>query len=155
MLRRLRLLFAAIVVVSAGCDSGVDFDADVLGKVFGRAGGALASVFQVTVDFRDAGVVSMLATEEQAGTLVKEAVASCELGAPEQGLFETRVPGTGCVFEATVGDEELPETPESLVMGLRNYNADDKEVELDPSLDVDLPSPFSFIDSYNVLEEVE
>jgi hypothetical protein len=149
----LRVVVVGVVGVG-GCDSAVDFDADVAGKVFGRAGGALGSVFQVTVDFQTDGVVTMLASETNNDVVVKEANARCDVGAPQQDFFETRVPGTGCVFESTIEDEELPETPETLVIGLRNYDAEEKTVELDPSLDEDLPSPFSFIDSYNTLDEV-
>jgi hypothetical protein len=146
-------LALASLLACAGCDAGVNFDADIVGLVFGRTGGALGAVFSVTVDFREAGRVEMFAEQSQGGTVVESAIASCDLGAAEQGLFETCVPGTGCEFASTLDDEGLPDTPDAIVLGFKNRTAD--AVELDPSLDEDLPSPFSFVDSYNTLSEVE
>ncbi len=145
-----RAAFACALFL-AGCDAGVDFEADIVTKTFGRAGGALGSAFQVTVDFLSIDAVSMNASQTTDDVIVKAATASCTLGPAEQGLFETRVPGTDCQFESTVGDE-LPPTPDAIVIGLKNF--EEGSVELDPSLEEDLPSPFSFIDSYNRLDVV-
>ena len=152
-----RLVAAVAVAIavggSAGCDQGVDFDADVAGHAYGRAGGAFGSTFQVVIDFRTGGRVTMSASQTTNGTIVKDATAACDLGDAEVGLFETRVPGTDCVFESSLEEEELPPTPDAIVMGFRNFA--DNEMELDPSLEEDLPSPFSFIDSYNTVERVD
>ncbi len=141
----------ACALFLAGCDAGVDFDADIVGKAFGRSGGALGSAFEVFVDFPSAEAVVIDASQTTNDVLVQAATASCTLGPAEQGLFETRVPGTDCTFESTAGDE-LPATPDAIVIGLKNF--EDGSVELDPSLEEDLPSPFSFIDSYNRLDQV-
>lgn len=152
--RRLLVCCAsAFFAAASGCDSAADFDADVAGHAWGRAGGALGSVFQVIVDFQGPGGVRMDATKTVDGIVQESAFAVCDLAPQEVGLFETRLPASNCDFESSL-DDELPPTPSAIVIGLRNFTVEDGEttVEIDPSLDEDLPSPFSFVDGYNTLE---
>ena len=50
---------------------------------------------------------------------------------------------------------DLPPTPTALVLGFKNADGDDGSVEIDPSLEEDLPDPFSFADSYSRLGRVD
>ncbi len=142
------LLFALPALVS-GCDFGVDFDDVVAGHQFSRAGAILTSSGSVLVDFSSEGLVALTAEIKNGDTVTDSADATCERGEPEQGLFETRLPTSNCEF-AFVDIDEPPPAPSSLVIGFKNAEADGS-VEIDPSLDEDLPSPFSFADSYSRL----
>ena len=108
------------------------------------------------VDFSDADVVTLSAEAKDGDTVTDSADASCDRQAPEQGLFETRLPADNCVFDFVVSStpDDLPEAPTELVIGFKNAEADGS-VEIDPSLEADLPSPFSFADSYSRLERVD
>lgn len=153
----LPLVFVVVVgVLPAGCDSGVDFAAAVDGHSFVRAGGFLTKTAQVIVDFSEEGIVTLTAEAREGEVVTDSADAACDRGAPEQGLFETRLPTTNCefVFEVTSTPDDLPESPDELVIGFRNLD-EDGSVELDPSLEEDLPSPFSFADSYSRLRRFD
>ncbi len=149
-------LVALPVLWLAGC-GGVDFAADVDGHLFGRAGSILTKSAQVVVDFSAAGVVTLNAEAKDGDTVTDSADASCDRLAPEQGLFETRLPADHCVFDfvVTSSDEELPETPTELVIGFKNVDDADGSIEIDPSLEFELPDPFSFADTYSRLQRVD
>ena len=152
----LPLLFVLLAAGGAGCDSGVDFAAAVDGHSFVRAGALLTKTAQVVVDFTEAGTVTLTAEVKDGEVVTDSADASCDRGEPEQGLFETRLPADNCefVFEVTSTPDDLPESPTELVIGFRNLD-EDGSVELDPSLEEDLPSPFSFADSYSRLRRLD
>lgn len=147
---------AVFVIAGAGCDAGVDFAAVVDGHAFGRSGGILTKAGSVVVDFSDADVVTLTAEIKDGDTVTDSADASCDRGVPEQGLFETRLPTDGCVFDfvVTSSDDELPPSPTALVIGFQNAE-DDGSVEIDPSLDEELPFPFSFADDYSRLDRLD
>ena len=149
-------ILLAIVLANVGCDAGVDFAEVVDGNSFGRAGSILTKRAQVIVDFSDADAVLLTAEIADGATVTDSADASCDRLAPEQGLFETRLPTDGCVFAfvVTSSDDELPDSPTELVIGFKNAD-DDGSVEIDPSLEVELPFPFSFADGYSRLTLVE
>ncbi|MDP2341664.1 MAG: hypothetical protein Q8O67_11960 [Deltaproteobacteria bacterium] len=157
-MRSLLVVTGVLVALSTGCDAGVDFAAVVDGHLFGRAGSLLTRSAQVIVDFSDDDVITLTAEARDGETVTDAADASCDRLVPEQGLFETRLPTENCVFVFSVTstpDEELPETPTELVIGFRNADGDDGSVEIDPSLEEDLPDPFSFADSYARLNRVD
>jgi hypothetical protein len=143
-------------VCAGGCDSGVDFAAVIEGHAFIRAGGLLGKEASVVVDFSDSAAVTLTAEAKDGDTVTDRADIACDrAGEPEQGAFETRLPADNCVADFEVSSvAELPETPSAIVVGFRNAE-DDGSVEIDPSLDEDLPSPFSFADSYSRLDRVD
>jgi hypothetical protein len=158
-----KLLVTASLLSLTGCDAGVDFAAVVDGHLFGRAGSLLTRSAQVIVDFSNDDVVTLTAeatvsSPEGGETVTDSANASCDREIPEQGFFETRLPTSNCVFNFEVTSQEageLPPTPTELVIGFKNADDDDGSIEIDPSLEEDLPDPFSFADSYSRLDRVD
>ena len=157
MQKPLVVALVCAVVGASACDSGVDLKAVVDGHLFGRAGSLLTKSGQVIVDFTDEDDVTLTAELKEVDVVTDSADALCKRdGEPEQGLFETRLNVVDCDFAFTItsSPDALPETPTSLVIGFRNAEADGS-VEIDPSLDEALPSPFSFADDYSRLDRAD
>lgn len=156
MKRSLLVVVALPAFAVVGCDSGVDFAAVVEGHSFIRAGGLLGKEASVIVDFSDSAAVTLTAEAKEGDTVTDRADIACDrAGEPEQGAFETRLAADNCVADFEVSSvADLPETPSAIVVGFRNAE-DDGSVEIDPSLDEDLPAPFSFADSYSRLDRLD
>lgn len=147
-----------VVVSFALCASscgGVDFAGVVDGNVFGRAGSFLTRSAQVVVDFSDADVVTLDAFAKDGDTVTDSGSGVCDRGDVEEGLFETKLSTTNCEFTYELTTEDPPEeSPTELVVGFKNAE-EDGSVEIDPSLEGDLPFPLSFADSYARLKLVD
>ncbi len=156
---RVVVVAVAVFVVcgSAGCGA-VDFATVVDGHQFGRSGGLLGKSASIVVDFTDDATVSLDAAATDGDVVTDSGSGVCDRdGDAEGGFGETKLKTKNCVFEFTVTTTDPPadeDIPTALVVGFRNAE-DDGSVEIDPSLDADLPFPLSFADDYARLDRVD